>query len=85
MPLYALGDMKPLLPVDSAFWIGPRAHVMGNVRLERDVAIWFGAVLRGYNELIDVGEGTNIQAHAMVHADPGFPKPARSPSCSSTL
>jgi carbonic anhydrase/acetyltransferase-like protein (isoleucine patch superfamily) len=73
MPIYALGDMMPELPDIDQIWIAPEAHVIGRVRLGRDVGVWFGAVLRGDNELIDVGEGTNVQEGAMLHTDPGFP------------
>jgi carbonic anhydrase/acetyltransferase-like protein (isoleucine patch superfamily) len=72
MPIYALGDMVPELPDTSRFWVAPDAHVIGRVRLGRDVGIWFGAVLRGDNEPIVVGDGTNIQEGAMLHTDPGF-------------
>lgn len=73
MPVYALDDRRPELPAPDRFWIAPDAHVMGAVRLGEDVGIWFGAVLRGDNELIDVGAGTNIQEGAMLHTDMGFP------------
>ena len=61
MPIYSLDDISPILPEPDRFWIAPDAHVIGRVRLGRDVGIWFGAVLRGDNELIDIGEATNIQ------------------------
>jgi carbonic anhydrase/acetyltransferase-like protein (isoleucine patch superfamily) len=73
MPIYALDDATPDLPDGSEFWIAPDAHVIGKVRLARDVGIWFGAVLRGDNELIAIGEGSNIQEHAMLHTDMGAP------------
>lgn len=73
MPVYSLGDVKPELPGPGEFWIAPDAHVIGRVRLARDVGIWFGATLRGDNELIDIGEGTNIQEGALLHTDPGHP------------
>jgi len=73
MPVYALDDRTPELPAPDRFWIAPDAHVMGAVRLGDDVGIWFGAVLRGDNELIDIGAGTNIQEGAMLHTDMGFP------------
>lgn len=73
MPIYALDDARPELPDVSRFWIAPDAHVIGKVRLARDVGIWFGAVLRGDNELIAIGEGSNIQEHAMLHTDMGAP------------
>ena len=73
MPIYALHDHSPSLPEQGRYWIAPSAEVIGNVRLGLDVGIWFGAVLRGDNEPIDVGDRTNIQEGAMLHADPGFP------------
>jgi carbonic anhydrase/acetyltransferase-like protein (isoleucine patch superfamily) len=73
MPVYSLDDITPELPESGRFWIAPDAHVIGRVRLAADVGIWFGAVLRGDNELIDVGEGTNIQEGALLHTDMGAP------------
>ncbi len=73
MPIYSLDDAAPILPETDRFWIAPDAHVIGRVRLGRDVGIWFGAVLRGDNELIDIGEATNIQEGAMLHTDLGAP------------
>jgi carbonic anhydrase/acetyltransferase-like protein (isoleucine patch superfamily) len=73
MPIYALADLAPQLPPPGQFWIAPGAHVIGNVLLAEDVGIWFGAVLRGDNELISVGARSNIQENAMLHTDMGFP------------
>ncbi|WP_108660370.1 gamma carbonic anhydrase family protein [Acuticoccus kandeliae] len=73
MPVYELDGVAPTLPRHDAYWIAPGAHVIGNVVLEEDVGIWFGAVLRGDNAEIRVGTGTNIQEHTMVHVDPGIP------------
>jgi carbonic anhydrase/acetyltransferase-like protein (isoleucine patch superfamily) len=73
MPLYSLDDVSPILPEDGRYWIAPDAHVIGNVRLGRDASVWFGCVLRGDNELIDVGEATNIQEGSLLHTDPGYP------------
>lgn len=73
MPLYALDDVSPELPANDDFWIAPDANVIGQVRLGAEVGIWFGAVLRGDNELIDVGARTNIQEGAMLHTDRGYP------------
>ena len=73
MPVYALGGLKPRLPPSGTYWIAPDAHVIGDVVLGDDVGIWFGAVLRGDNEPITVGEATNIQEGAMLHTDPGLP------------
>lgn len=73
MPLYSLDGVFPTVPAAGTFWIAPDAHVIGKIRLARDVGIWFGAVLRGDNEEIDIGEGSNIQEHAMLHTDMGYP------------
>lgn len=73
MPVYSLDDTQPQLPPAGSFWIAPDAHVIGNVRLGVDCSIWFGCVLRGDNELIDVGPRTNIQETSLLHTDPGFP------------
>lgn len=73
MPVYALGEHRPDLPPRGAFWIAPDAHVIGKVTLGRNVGIWFGAVARGDNEPITIGEDTNVQEGAMLHTDMGFP------------
>lgn len=73
MPLYALDEVQPKLPSSGSVWIAPDAHVMGRVELGENVSIWFGAVLRGDNEPILVGQECNIQDGAVLHTDPGFP------------
>lgn len=73
MPLYALEDRQPLLPEDGSAWVAPSADLIGDVRLEREVSVWFGAVIRADNTPIVVGEGTNIQENAVLHSDPGQP------------
>ncbi len=73
MPIYALDDRTPALPGADRFWVAPDAHVIGNVILGEDVGIWFGAVLRGDNDPIEIGARTNIQEGAMLHSDPGSP------------
>ena len=73
MPLYALGDAVPELPEEGRYWIAPDAHVIGRVRLGPDVGIWFGAVARGDNELIDIGAGSNVQEGVTLHTDMGAP------------
>ena len=73
MPLYALGEDEPQLPENGDFWVAPGAHVIGKVRLGASVGVWFGAIVRGDNELIDVGSGTNLQEGVTIHTDPGFP------------
>ncbi|MDQ1186172.1 gamma carbonic anhydrase family protein [Agrobacterium larrymoorei] len=73
MPIYRLGARVPNLPAPGRYWIAPDANVIGSVTLGEDVGIWFGATLRGDNEPMTVGRGTNIQEGVMVHSDPGFP------------
>lgn len=73
MSIYALGDVRPQLPRSGSYWVAPAAHVIGNVRLGEDVGVWFGAVIRGDNELIQIGDRTNIQELCMMHTDPGAP------------
>lgn len=73
MPVFELHGTQPVLDEAESIWIAPDAMIMGKVRLGKDVSIWFGAVLRGDNEEISVGAGSNIQEHSMLHTDMGFP------------
>lgn len=69
--IYDLDGTAPELGMAS--WVAPGAHVVGKVLLEDEVSVWFGAVLRGDNEMIWVGQGSNIQENAVLHTDWGFP------------
>lgn len=69
--IYALDDLTP--DVDPSAWVAPGAHVIGKVALRADSSVWFGCTLRGDNELIDVGPGSNIQENCVLHTDPGCP------------
>ncbi len=73
MTVYALDGVSPDLPEEGACWIAPSASVIGKVRLERFASVWFGAVIRGDNELITIGENSNVQDGAVMHTDPGLP------------
>jgi carbonic anhydrase/acetyltransferase-like protein (isoleucine patch superfamily) len=73
MTIYALDGVAPELPEEGACWIAASADVIGRVRLERNTSIWFNAVLRGDNELIWLGEGSNIQDGCVLHTDMGSP------------
>ncbi len=73
MTTYALDGIAPELPEEGAYWIAASADVIGRVRLERNASVWFNAVLRGDNELILVGEGSNIQDACVLHTDMGSP------------
>jgi carbonic anhydrase/acetyltransferase-like protein (isoleucine patch superfamily) len=70
---YALGASNPKLPASGNAWIAPGAHVIGNVTLHENASIWFGAVVRGDVEAITIGENTNVQDGAVLHADYGIP------------
>ncbi|MCB1417790.1 MAG: gamma carbonic anhydrase family protein [Notoacmeibacter sp.] len=73
MPIYELDGNRPDFSDRDSAWIAPDAHVIGKVNIGRDVGIWFGTVLRGDNEAITIGDGTNVQEHTMMHTDMGFP------------
>lgn len=75
MSLYALDGREPVLhgTGDEAPWVAEDARVIGACTLHVDTGVWFGAVLRGDNEPIVVGERSNVQEHAMLHTDMGFP------------
>ncbi|PRY26790.1 carbonic anhydrase/acetyltransferase-like protein (isoleucine patch superfamily) [Aliiruegeria haliotis] len=69
--IYALDGIAP--EIDASAWVAPDASVIGKIAVEADVGIWFGAQLRGDNELIRVGVGSNVQENAVLHTDMGFP------------
>jgi carbonic anhydrase/acetyltransferase-like protein (isoleucine patch superfamily) len=73
VPIYELGGIAPIVPPAGEGWIAPDAVLIGKVRIDTGASIWFGAVLRGDNELIHIGEGSNIQDRCVLHTDPGFP------------
>ncbi len=66
-------DGMGLETADDDWWIAPTAVVIGKVRLEKDASVWWGAVLRGDNELITVGAGSNVQDGCICHTDIGYP------------
>lgn len=59
--------------IPSTSWVAPSAEVFGHVKLGERTIVLFQAVLRGDTELIEIGEGTNIQDACVLHADPGLP------------
>src|ERR1700680_4914677 len=73
MPIFELAGVKPEFPADAQYWIAETAVVIGRVRLKSEASVWWGAVLRGDNEWIEVGERSQIQDNATLHTDPGFP------------
>lgn len=73
MPLYAIDGTRPEFEDENSNWIAPDTTVIGNVRIGKNVGIWFGTVIRGDNEPIRIGADTNVQEHVVMHTDPGFP------------
>jgi carbonic anhydrase/acetyltransferase-like protein (isoleucine patch superfamily) len=71
MTIYALGEHRP--DVHETAYVADSAAVIGKVVLKKDSSIWFGATLRGDNEPITIGEGSNVQEGAVLHTDPGSP------------
>jgi carbonic anhydrase/acetyltransferase-like protein (isoleucine patch superfamily) len=73
MTAYELDGIGPTFPPDGEYWVAPGATLIGRVVLERNASVWFGAVLRGDNEPIVVGENSNVQDNSVLHADMGQP------------
>jgi carbonic anhydrase/acetyltransferase-like protein (isoleucine patch superfamily) len=71
MATYKLGERSPT--IHESVFLAETATVIGSVNLQENASVWPGAVLRGDNEPITVGAGSNIQEGAVLHADPGFP------------
>ncbi len=71
MSVYALDGITPTLADD--VYIAPNAQVMGNVEMAEASSVWFGAVLRGDNDLIKIGARSNVQDNSVLHTDPGMP------------
>jgi carbonic anhydrase/acetyltransferase-like protein (isoleucine patch superfamily) len=73
MAIFELDGQAPELPADGRWWIADSASVIGRVRLKADASVWFGSVLRGDNEWIELGERSQVQDNSTLHTDPGFP------------
>jgi len=73
MPIYSLADADLEVEDESAFWVAPGAVLIGKIVLKKNASVWFGAVLRGDNEPIVVGENSNIQDGSVLHTDMGAP------------
>jgi carbonic anhydrase/acetyltransferase-like protein (isoleucine patch superfamily) len=71
MALYRLGTVSPT--VSASAYVAPSASVIGNAVLAEHSSVWFGATLRGDNEVISIGANSNVQDGAVLHTDPGFP------------
>ena len=73
MPIYELDGERPDLPGEGQFYVADSAVIIGRVRLKPKSSVWFGSVLRGDTEWIELGEGSNIQENCTLHTDEGFP------------
>lgn len=73
MTIYALGNDQPEFPENDDYWVAPDANLIGKIVMLAGSSVWFGATLRGDNEKIVVGLGSNIQENAVLHTDKDFP------------
>jgi carbonic anhydrase/acetyltransferase-like protein (isoleucine patch superfamily) len=71
MAIYQLGEHAP--DIDPSAYIADSANVIGKARIEANASIWFEVTIRGDNELIAIGENSNVQEGCVLHTDPGFP------------
>ncbi len=69
---YSFQDLK-ISTHGEDYFIAPTASVIGQVKLARNSSIWFGSTVRGDNEPILLGEGSNVQDNCVLHTDPGHP------------
>ena len=73
MPIYELDGQAPEFPKDGKYFVAETAVLIGRVRLKSYANVWFGAVLRGDNEWIEIGERSDVQDNCTLHTDPGYP------------
>ncbi len=73
MPIYSLEGRRPVFPESGDYWVAPNATLIGDILLEEEASVWFGAVLRGDNERISIGERSNVQDGCVFHTDMGYP------------
>ncbi len=71
MAIYELDGIAPRIAASA--WVAESAQVIGDVALAEGASVWFGAILRGDNDLLSIGRGSNVQDACVLHADPGFP------------
>ncbi len=69
--IYSLDGIAP--EIAETAWVAPDANVIGRIVLGEAASVWFGATLRGDNEQITVGAGSNIQENSVLHTDMGYP------------
>ncbi len=73
MNMFEIDGVRPDVPDNGDYWVAPTAVLIGRVRLDPGASIWFGAVLRGDNDLIHIGENSNVQDGSVLHTDMGYP------------
>ncbi len=73
MAIYELDGIGPTFPGSGDYWVAENATLIGNIILEENASVWFGAVLRGDNEPITIGENSNVQDGSVLHTDMGSP------------
>ncbi|MDB5797691.1 MAG: carbonic anhydrase/acetyltransferase, isoleucine patch superfamily, protein [Paucimonas sp.] len=71
MAVYQLGQLVPT--IDPTAYVAESATVIGQARLGPHSSVWFGAIVRSDSDVITIGENSNVQDGAILHADPGFP------------
>lgn len=73
MPFYSIDGVTVEYPPEGEYWVAPNAVLIGRVILGQHASVWFGAIVRGDNDLIHIGARTNIQDGCVLHTDKGFP------------
>jgi carbonic anhydrase/acetyltransferase-like protein (isoleucine patch superfamily) len=71
MAIYQLGEISP--EIDQSAFITESANIIGKVHIGANASIWFDVTIRGDNELIRVGQNSNVQEGSILHTDPGYP------------
>ena len=71
MPIFKFKTYSPHLSISA--WLAHDANIIGRIKIMEKASVWFGATLRGDNEKIILGEGSNIQENCVLHTDHGFP------------
>ena len=71
--VFELDGRAPQFPDDGDYWVAPTAVLIGAVVLESGASVWFGVTLRGDNECITIGQGSNVQENTVMHTDMGYP------------
>lgn len=70
---YSLDGITPKGPVDGEFWVAPTALLIGNIHLGHESSVWFGVVIRADDDIVTIGDRSNVQDNSVLHVDPGFP------------